>query len=58
MKLLVTGGAEYIGSVVVAQLVEVGHEVTVLDNLSTGHGCQVTCGYARDQTVTRPVRNS
>lgn len=37
MKLLVTGGAGYIGSVVAAQLVEVGHEVTVLDDLSTGH---------------------
>ncbi len=37
MRLLVTGGAGYIGSVVAAQLVEAGHEVTVLDDLSTGH---------------------
>ena len=37
MKLLVTGGAGYIGSVVAAQLVEAGHEVTVLDNLRKGH---------------------
>ncbi len=37
MRLLVTGGAGYIGSVVGAVLVEEGHEVTVLDNLSTGH---------------------
>ena len=36
MKLLVTGGAGYIGSVVTARLVEAGHEVTVFDNLSTG----------------------
>ena len=36
MKLLVTGGAGYIGSVVSAQLVEAGHEVTVLDDLSSG----------------------
>ncbi|HEX2316704.1 MAG TPA: UDP-glucose 4-epimerase GalE [Thermomonospora sp.] len=37
MKLLVTGGAGYIGSVVTAQLLEAGHEVVVLDDLSTGH---------------------
>jgi UDP-glucose 4-epimerase len=37
MRLLVTGGAGYIGSVVAAQLIAAGHEVTVLDNLSTGH---------------------
>ncbi len=34
---LVTGGAGYIGSVLVEQLVENGHRVTVLDNLSRGH---------------------
>lgn len=37
MKLLVTGGAGYIGSVVSARLVEGGHQVVVLDDLSTGH---------------------
>jgi UDP-glucose 4-epimerase len=37
MRLLVTGGAGYIGSVVAAQLIAAGHEVTVLDDLSTGH---------------------
>jgi UDP-glucose 4-epimerase len=36
MKLLVTGGCGYIGSVVTHQLVEAGHEVVVLDDLSTG----------------------
>ena len=36
MRLLVTGGAGYIGSVVAAQLIAAGHEVTVLDDLSTG----------------------
>ena len=37
MKVLVTGGAGYIGSVVVSQLVAAGHEVVVYDNLSKGH---------------------
>ena len=37
MKLLVTGGAGYIGSVMTAQLLEAGHEVTVFDNVSKGH---------------------
>jgi UDP-glucose 4-epimerase len=37
MKVLVTGGAGYIGSVVARQLVEAGHETVVLDNLSKGH---------------------
>ncbi|HEY8458619.1 MAG TPA: UDP-glucose 4-epimerase GalE [Actinopolymorphaceae bacterium] len=37
MRLLVTGGAGYIGSVVTALLLEAGHRVTVLDDCSTGH---------------------
>ncbi|EFH84395.1 UDP-glucose 4-epimerase GalE [Ktedonobacter racemifer] len=37
MKFLVTGGAGYIGSVMTKQLVEAGHEVTVLDNFTKGH---------------------
>ncbi len=37
MKLLVTGGAGYVGSVVASQLVEAGHETVVLDDLSKGH---------------------
>ncbi|MFD8870284.1 UDP-glucose 4-epimerase GalE [Streptomyces sp. NPDC059590] len=36
-KYLVTGGAGYVGSVVAAHLLEAGHRVTVLDDLSTGH---------------------
>lgn len=37
MNILVTGGAGYIGSVTVKVLLDAGHEVTVLDNLSHGH---------------------
>ena len=37
MRLLVTGGAGYIGSVVARQLLEAGHELTVVDNLERGH---------------------
>ncbi|HYZ52299.1 MAG TPA: UDP-glucose 4-epimerase [Streptosporangiaceae bacterium] len=37
MRLLVTGGAGYIGSVVTANLIAAGHDVTVLDDLSTGY---------------------
>ncbi|MFI6811514.1 UDP-glucose 4-epimerase GalE [Nonomuraea sp. NPDC050328] len=44
MRLLVTGGAGYIGSVVAAQLLEAGHDVTVLDDLSTGHADAVPAG--------------
>jgi UDP-glucose 4-epimerase len=44
MKLLVTGGAGYIGSIVAQQLLEAGHEVVVLDNLSRGHRAAVPEG--------------
>jgi UDP-glucose 4-epimerase len=37
MKLLVTGGAGYIGSIVARQLLDSGHEVVVFDNLERGH---------------------
>jgi UDP-glucose 4-epimerase len=44
MKLLVTGGAGYIGSIVAAQLVDGGHDVTVLDSLYRGHAQAVPAG--------------
>lgn len=42
MKILVTGGAGYIGSVVVEQLVADGESVVVFDNLSKGHRAAVS----------------
>jgi UDP-glucose 4-epimerase len=44
MKLLVTGGAGYIGSIVAAQLVEAGHDVAVLDSLYRGHAKAIPAG--------------
>lgn len=44
MRVLVTGGAGYIGSVVTAELLGAGHQVTVLDDLSTGHADAVPDG--------------
>ena len=44
VRLVVTGGAGYIGSVVTRLLLEAGHEVTVVDDLSTGHADAVPAG--------------
>jgi UDP-glucose 4-epimerase len=44
VKLVVTGGAGYVGSVSAARLVEAGHEVVVVDDLSTGHADAVPEG--------------
>jgi UDP-glucose 4-epimerase len=44
MRLLVTGGAGYIGSIVASQLLAAGHEVVVLDNLERGHKSAVPSG--------------
>src|SRR6266436_6248156 len=41
MNVFVTGGAGYIGSVCVEELLNAGHTVTVFDNLSEGHRAAV-----------------
>ncbi len=44
MKVLVTGGAGYIGSIATERLVERGADVVVYDNLSQGHAAAVHPG--------------
>jgi UDP-glucose 4-epimerase len=44
MRVIVTGGAGYIGSVVVEELVRGGHSVLAYDNLSKGHRTSVVPG--------------
>jgi UDP-glucose 4-epimerase len=46
MDVLVTGGAGYIGSTITARLLELGHVVTVYDDLSRGHRNAIPAGAA------------
>jgi UDP-glucose 4-epimerase len=62
-SILVTGGAGYVGSVSVAALLDAGHAVVVLDDLTTGHRAAVTDGaalidgdYGDRPTVERALR--
>lgn len=61
MRVLVTGGAGYIGSVVAERLLARGDEVVVYDNLLTGHlpavppGATFVHGDIADATVLRPT---
>lgn len=49
MRYLVTGGAGFVGSHAVLGLLDAGHEVVVVDNLSTGHLAAVPSGVALHQ---------
>ncbi|MDP2923979.1 MAG: NAD(P)-dependent oxidoreductase [Candidatus Omnitrophota bacterium] len=65
MKILVTGGAGYVGSVFVWELLKLGHAVTVLDNFMYRQNSLADCciyenfnvikGDAREESVLRPL---
>jgi len=44
MRILIVGGAGYVGSHVAQACIDAGHDVTILDNLSTGHAYSIPAG--------------
>jgi UDP-glucose 4-epimerase len=57
MKYLVTGGAGFIGSHITDALVAAGHQVVVLDNLSSGHKANLSNVWNRIEFVEGDVRD-
>jgi UDP-glucose 4-epimerase len=65
MRVLVTGGAGYVGSVSVERLLDAGHEVVIIDDLSTGHRESVpdaasleVGSYGEPETIARLLERS
>lgn len=54
MHILVCGGAGYVGAHAALALSRVGHDVTVLDNLSTGHRAAVRWGHLVEADILKP----
>jgi len=58
MKILVTGGAGYIGSILVPELLKKNHEVIVIDNFIYNQTSLLDCCYIKNLTIIRgDVRN-
>jgi len=53
MKIFVTGGAGYIGSILVPELLKAGHQVTVLDNFMYNQSSLLDCCIDKNLTIVR-----
>ena len=60
MRILITGGAGYIGSHLADALIDAGHQVTVLDNLSTGRLTNIShlLGHTRFRLICDSILNA
>ena len=57
-KILVTGGAGYIGSILVPELLKLGHQVTVVDNFMFGQASlNHCCGYSNFNVANGDIRH-
>jgi nucleoside-diphosphate-sugar epimerase len=53
MKILVTGGAGYLGSIMVPMLLEKGHEVSVVDNFTYNQASLLDCCHRKELLIIR-----
>ena len=65
MKILLTGGAGYIGSHVAHMLIDEGHKVTIIDSLITGSkqivpkkAKLIQCDISNDKVITKIIQNN